>query len=67
VGFFGGLHVLDRIVTALVFWARVGPHLIGPLGDEIVPNVSGNSIAADRYEIGHVVGQLWERVGGVQS
>lgn len=54
-------------MTAPVFWARVGPHLIGPLGDEIVPTVSGNSIADDRYGIGYVSGQLWERVGGVQS
>lgn len=53
-------------MTALVFWARVGVHLIGPLGDEIVPNVSGNSIAADRYDIGRVSGQLWERIAEVQ-
>jgi hypothetical protein len=54
-------------VTASVFWARVGEHLIGPLRDEVVPNVSGNSIAADRYGIGHVDGQLWERVAEATS
>lgn len=54
-------------MTAQMFWARVGPHLIGPLGDEIVPNVSGNSIAADRFDIGGVAGQLWERIAEGQS
>ena len=54
-------------MTALVFWARFGPHLIGPLGDEIDPTVSGNSIAGDRYDIGRVSGQLWERIAEVQS
>jgi hypothetical protein len=54
-------------MTAPVFWARVGEHLIGPLRDEVVPNVSGNSIAADRYGIGRVGGQLWERIAGGKS
>ena len=54
-------------MTAPVFWARVGVHLIGPLRDEIVPNVSGNSIAADRYDIGRVAGQLWERIAEGQA
>ena len=54
-------------MTAPVYWARVGVHLIGPLRDEIVPTVSGNSIAADRYGIGHVDGQLWERAAEVAA
>ena len=54
-------------MTAPVYWARVGEHLIGSLRDEIVPNVSGNSIAADRYDIGRVGGQLWERIAEVRS
>lgn len=49
-------------MTAPIYWARFGPHLIGPLREDIVPNVSGNSIAADRFKIGRVPGQLWSRL-----
>ena len=54
-------------MTAPVYWARVGSHLIGSLRDEIVPNVSGYSIAADRFDIGGVAGQLWGRIAEGQS
>ena len=58
---------MGGVMSASVFWARVGVHLIGPLRDEIVPNVSGNSIATDRFGIGRVAGQLWERIAEGQA
>lgn len=49
-------------MTAHVFVARAGQHLIGLVLNGHVYEASGDSIAADHYGIGHIPGQLWERL-----
>ena len=54
-------------MTAPLYWGRFGPHLIGKvyLRDELPAD--GDLIMANRYKVGRVPGQLWQRVAEVSS
>ena len=54
-------------MTAPLFWARFGPHLIGKVDLREELPAEGDSIMVDRYKVGRVPGQLWERVAEVSS
>jgi len=54
-------------MNAPLFWARIGPHLIGKVDPKEVVRTSGDSIALDRYKLGRVQGDLWARVAEVTS
>ena len=54
-------------MTAPLFWARFGPHLIGKVYLREELPVHGDSILIDRYKIGVVPGQLWDRLSEVSS
>ena len=49
-------------LTAHVYVARAGEHLIGLVLRGHVYEASGDSIAADHYGIGNIRGQLWDRL-----
>ena len=54
-------------MTAPLFWARFGPHLIGKVDLREELPAEGDSIMVDRYKVGRVQGQLWSRVAEVAS
>ena len=54
-------------MTAPLFWARFGPHLIGKVDLREELPAQGDSIMVDRYKVGRVQGDLWARVAGVTS
>jgi len=54
-------------VTAPLFWARFGPHLIGKVDLREELPAQGDSIMFDRHKVGRVQGQLWSRVAEVTS
>jgi len=54
-------------VTAPLFWARIGPHLIGKVDEKEVVRTCGDSIALDRYKLGRMQADLWARVAEVTS
>ena len=56
-----------QLVTAPLFWARFGPHLIGKVDLREELPVHGDSILIDRYKVGRVQGQLWDRLREVSS
>jgi len=50
-------------VTAPLYWARFGPHLIGKVDLREELPADGDSIMLDRHKVGRVQGDLWARVG----
>ena len=54
-------------MTAPLFWARIGRHLEGKVDLREELPAEGDSILIDRYKVGRVPGQLWERVAEVTS
>ena len=54
-------------MTAPLFWARIGPHLIGKVDLRETLPCDGDSIMVDRYKVGRVQGQLWAQVAEVTS
>ena len=50
-------------MTAPLYWARFGPHLIGKVDLREELPADGNSIMVDRYKVGRVHGDLWARAG----
>ena len=54
-------------MTAPLFWARFGPRLIGKVDLREELPAEGDSIRIDRYKVGRVQGQLWNRLREVSS
>ena len=54
-------------MTAPLFWARIGPHLEGKVDLREELPAHGDSILIDRYKVGRVQGQLWDRLREVSS
>jgi len=54
-------------VSAPLFWARFGPHLIGAVDLREELPAHGDSILIDRYGLGVVPGQLWDRLSEMTS
>ena len=55
------------VVSAPLFWARFGPHLIGAVDLREELPAHGDSILIDRYGLGVVPGQLWDRLSEMTS
>lgn len=49
------------IVTAPIFWARVGEHLTGRVREIDAP-IQGDAISRNLYQLPNPPGQLWERI-----